>query len=412
MAATAMHIVDRVLPAVPLRQWVLSVPYELRPLLAADPAVLTLTSRVFFEELRRWYRGASGIDADGDLRIETGAITFVHRGGGSLNLHTHLHVIAADGVWRCETDGSTPGFIPTRPPTRADMEGVLVRVARRVAAGIERTDDGSAKVNEALAACQRAASTRGTFGAVRDEGTTKASAEVDTDEARFDRRPSKNQVGILGGFNLHASVVIGAGDVEGRERLLRYVARPMVVGERVTELEDGRVAWRLKRPGSRGETHRIMEPMEFMARLAGLVPPPRIPQTRYHGALAPNSPWRAAVIPPTPIVVKGCEGAGRQVLDAESSVDGSTTLQDDPWQREPSAGTQPTAQTRLSGRIDWATLMHRVWGWDVLACPCGGRMQFIAVITQRPVIERILKHVGLPSDRIEPLRARSWDDTS
>ena len=81
MAATAMHIVDRVLPAVPVRQWVLSVPYELRPLLAANPAVLTLTSRVFFEELRRWYRGVSGIERTDDLKVETGAITFVHRGG-------------------------------------------------------------------------------------------------------------------------------------------------------------------------------------------------------------------------------------------------------------------------------------------------------------------------------------------
>ena len=71
-------------------------------------------------------------------------------------------------------------------------------------------------------------------------------------------------------------MVIAAGDAEGRERLLRYVARPMVVGERSTELEDGRIAWRLKLPGSRGETHRIMDPMEFMARLAGLVPPPRV----------------------------------------------------------------------------------------------------------------------------------------
>jgi hypothetical protein len=39
--------------------------------------------------------------------------------------------------------------------------------------------------------------------------------------------------------------------------LLRYVARPMVVGERVSELADGRIAWRLKVPGGRSETHRI-----------------------------------------------------------------------------------------------------------------------------------------------------------
>ena len=118
-----------------------SVPYALRNVLAADPAMLTLASRVFFEELRRGYREASGIGRSDEVKVEAGAITFVHRGGGSLNLHVHLHVLAADGVWRCATDGSTPIFVATRPPTRADLEGVLDRVAERVAKGIERAGE-------------------------------------------------------------------------------------------------------------------------------------------------------------------------------------------------------------------------------------------------------------------------------
>jgi hypothetical protein len=141
MCQTAATVCDRVLPDVPLRQWVMSVPYELRRVLAADAAMLTRTSRVFFEELRRWYREASGIARRDELKVEAGAITFVHRGGGSLNLHVHLHVIAADGVWRCATDGSTPVFVATRPPTKGDLEGVLVRVAERVAKAIERAGD-------------------------------------------------------------------------------------------------------------------------------------------------------------------------------------------------------------------------------------------------------------------------------
>ena len=59
------------------------------------------------------------------------------------------------------------------------------------------------------------------------------------------------------------------------------------------ELADGRIAWRLKIPGGRSETHWIMEPMEFTARLAALVPPPGRPLLRYHGVFAPHSPWRA-----------------------------------------------------------------------------------------------------------------------
>ena len=68
---------------------------------------------------------------------------------------------------------------------------------------------------------------------------------------------------------------------------------------------------------------------------------------------------------------------------------------------------------RTAGRIDWATLMHRVWGWNVLACPrCEGRMKFIAVIKDRDVIARILTHVGLPAARVVAAPARRWDDTS
>jgi hypothetical protein len=34
-----------------------------------------------------------------------------------------------------------------------------------------------------------------------------------------------------------------------------------------------------------------------MARLAALVPRPRVNLTRYHGVFAPNSPWRGAITP-------------------------------------------------------------------------------------------------------------------
>ena len=85
---------------------------------------------------------------------------------------------------------------------------------------------------------------------------------------------------------------------------------------------------------------------------------------------------------------------------------------DDGWMWTTNRAAPPTA-ARTPGRMDWATLMHRVWGWDVLGCPrCGGRLRFIAVITQRAVIERILTHVGLAAARIVAAPARHFDDTS
>ncbi len=57
---------------------------------------------------------------------------------------------------------------------------------------------------------------------------------------------------------------------------------------------------------------------------------------------------------------------------------------------------------------DWATLLQRVWDVDALKCEgCGGRMKFIAVIKDRAVIERILRHIG--EDAQEPRFARARD---
>ena len=114
MSETAANLVDRVWPDVPMRQWVLSVPWELRLPLARDPKLLARLARIFFEELRRWSRDASGVTAREGEHLEVGCVTHVQRFGGSLNLNVHLHVLAADGVFRCREDGTTPVFVTGR----------------------------------------------------------------------------------------------------------------------------------------------------------------------------------------------------------------------------------------------------------------------------------------------------------
>ena len=46
-----------------------------------------------------------------------------------------------------------------------------------------------------------------------------------------------------------------------------------------------------------GTTHIRMSPLEFMQRLAALVPRPRPYLIRFHGVLAPNARLRAAIVP-------------------------------------------------------------------------------------------------------------------
>ena len=153
-----------------------------------------------------------------------------------------------------------------------------------------------------------------------------------------------------------------------------------------------------------------MTPVEFLARLASLVPPPRIPLVRYFGVLAPNSPYRDRVVPKTQPHDDTNESEKpnkkRASNDPNESLSLCSTLPDDD---DDSAG-------RTSRYIDWATLMKRTFGIDPLRCPkCEARMKVLAVISQPEVVSKILAHVGLP---VEPdvladgctlaFTARSW----
>jgi hypothetical protein len=124
MSETAAELVDRLLPEVPVRQWVLSLPWALRLPVARDPALLTKVSRIFFEAIRAHLRAKAGGAGPGE-RVEVGAVTFVQRFGGSLNLNPHLHVLVLDGVFVCRDDGATPRFVPVAVPTAGERLAVL-----------------------------------------------------------------------------------------------------------------------------------------------------------------------------------------------------------------------------------------------------------------------------------------------
>jgi len=53
----------------------------------------------------------------------------------------------------------------------------------------------------------------------------------------------------------------------------------------------------LKSPYKDGTAHIVMEPLEFMERLAALVPRPRLHLIRFHGVLAPNAKLRSKIVP-------------------------------------------------------------------------------------------------------------------
>jgi hypothetical protein len=99
------------------------------------------------------------------------------------------------------------------------------------------------------------------------------------------------------GFSLNAAVVCAPHQRDRIERLCRYITRPALALERLSTNGAGQVVYQLKTPYRDGATHFVFEPLEFLARLAALVPRPRGNLVRYHGILAPNAKHRSAVVP-------------------------------------------------------------------------------------------------------------------
>jgi hypothetical protein len=77
------HLVDRVIPRVPVRQWVLSFPIALRILFAAHPEVLSPVLQIIHRVI------ASFLIKQAKLKrsaADTGAVTLIQRFGSAANL--------------------------------------------------------------------------------------------------------------------------------------------------------------------------------------------------------------------------------------------------------------------------------------------------------------------------------------
>jgi hypothetical protein len=106
----------------------------------------------------------------------------------------------------------------------------------------------------------------------------------------------------VAGFSLHAGVMSSAQDRCKLERLCRYITCSGVSVKRLAMTTYGKVRYQLKTPYRDGTTgdrrsHIIFEPLDFIARLAALVPKPRVNLTRFHGVFAPNSRHRVTITP-------------------------------------------------------------------------------------------------------------------
>jgi hypothetical protein len=94
----------------------------------------------------------------------------------------------------------------------------------------------------------------------------------------------------VAGFSLHAATVCEAYQRSRLERLCRYITRPPIATKRLSVDGRGRVVYQYKQPFRDGSTHVVLEPLDFIARLAALVPRPRLKPRRPGGTVDCDQP--------------------------------------------------------------------------------------------------------------------------
>ena len=399
---TAARLVDDLLPAVPYRQWVLSFPFQLRFALARNPQLFGKMVSTFLGIVFAWqrHRGRRLGLVDG----QTGSVTFLQRFGGALNLNPHAHPVIPDGLFVPPPSGTGPlAFVPLPPPTDEEIALLTQRIARRLTALARRTlgEDG----DEFLDDDEEQAVLRHDLASALTPPARGGQATL-LPAVGFLPSSGKPLSAVVDGFSLHAARTVAEEDRDGLERLCRYGLRSPFSQERLSLLPDGRVVYKLAKPWPTpaGRTELVLDPVDFLRRLAALIPAPYNNMVRYHGVFANRSRHRSQLPAPPP-----SRWAEQSAPCVGPTPAGGAANQDQERVGPPRALPPPSLPSlpNRRTRTPWATLLRRVFDVDALSCPkCLTPMVVLAFITDPKVLVKILEHLGLPTSPppIAPVR--------
>ncbi len=358
-ADTAKHLLEEVIPAVAVRQWVLSMPYSFRFLLSTNSEFLQKALSIYHRTINRHYQQkAKKLNL---INPKVGAITVIQRFGQALNLNAHFHTLYMDGVFHENILGEEVFYeiIPTHEEV-VEVAGILKKRLERLMAR-EKNDDSE---DSSLALIQ------GQSVQNRDEmfkAPLKIGKVWDPPFQEF----KGSRCCYNDGFSLHANVKILSHLRSGLEQLCRYVLRGPIAKDRISyDGDNGKVNLQLKKPYSDGTTHLQFTPEQFIKRVIALIPPPRQNLIRYVGVFGARHKKRAvitAMAQPKKVKVK-----------------------------------------KKTYRTPWAELLKHVFKFEVTDCEnCGTKLVLIATITSRHVCQKILKHLGLPVDEVNTIAPRA-----
>jgi Putative transposase/Transposase zinc-binding domain len=393
MVDTGVHLEQHVLPEAPVRHWICSLPWGFRALLGYDRVLCAEVLRAVIAELSRSlkWRAKSLLGLQSVSQVLTGAVAAVQRVDSALRLNVHFHILYLDGVYvrGCATDDGSPlSFHPLPTPTRDETADITRRIADRVELTLKKhgrslepefADAAPTELqleHPALAACYDAAAMGVAVSGERAgqptlrvvSGNAQASTAVDLPD---------EPVAEVRGINLYGRQWVHGRDRPQLERLCRYITRPPIAQDRLSQRPDGTLFLEFKKAWKDGTCGLVLQPEELLVRLCAAVPPPRFHMLRYFGVLSSHSAYRARVVP------EGSEDttAHRPPPAAGDQLD-LLSEQDD-------APPKPT-------RRRWAWLLAHIFLADLEHCPkCRGPMRWTTVAKTEAAALRLMAQLGL-----------------
>ncbi len=259
-----------------------------------------------------------------------GIILKLHTYGEYLNFHPHIHALVADGLFMRQPPAAAIEGATTPVPAGPTSIGFVSLPEARPVKPLEELF--RARVIKLLVA---------------------------------EKLLSPEQVKILDswkrtGFSAHASKKIPPGATMDLEALAQYVLRNSFSIEKIIQKSpDDPIIYRSNSNERINANFQSFTPIEFLAEVTQHIPEKGSQSVRYLGYYSN----------------KAC-GMRRRSLPAELVV------------RDPGVSAERSSRK-------WRDLILRVWHVDPLRCPvCQHPMRIIAIIEDREIVERILRHQG------------------
>jgi len=170
--------------------------------------------------------------------------------------------------------------------------------------------------------------------------------------------------GVHPGFSLIAGPPVEAGALTSLESQASYVTRPALAMDALKKLQDGRLALETPPDPRTGATVVALDPLEWIHRITAHIPDAGRHGQRFYGAYSNRA--RVAI---SSAAGHSATGAAAKTHPEQDNSDSST-----------------------EARSTWARLLRKIFEVDPLVCACGARIKIVSLITDPPVVDRILRH--------------------